>query len=144
MNKIEIVENDNNLFKLILNDFIEKELKQSTTFRYYLKRDTDVISNHALTVLFLINKEPIAYGHLDVENNSTWLGIYVSQQYQSQGLGKKMMNYILKKSKKIGCNHINLSVDYNNKLALKLYLKFNFRIVKKSENIIYMKYTNEK
>ena len=55
-----------------------------------------------------------------------------------------MNNYILKKSKKIGCNHINLSVDYNNKLALKLYLKFNFRIVKKSENIIYMKYTNEK
>ena len=56
--------------KYLLDNFIKNEMP--TTFRYFNKRTIDVIKNHLLTILLLVNDLPIGYAHIDYENKY-WL-----------------------------------------------------------------------
>jgi GNAT superfamily N-acetyltransferase len=107
--------------------FIAKLKKGASFFRYYARRPISIINNHLVT-LVLISEEniPLAYGHLEKENNIVWLGIAVADSYQNKGLGKIMLSHLIETARFKLENTISLSVDKNNYIAQKLYRSFGF------------------
>jgi ribosomal-protein-alanine N-acetyltransferase len=126
---IEITENNIDL----LNNFVLNNTF-SSTFRYFNKRKVDVIKNHIITVLLIENNIPIGYSHIDYDINY-WFGICILDNYKNKGYGSILMNYIFNDTKIKELNNIYLTVDKININAIKLYLKFNFKII--SETITY-------
>jgi ribosomal protein S18 acetylase RimI-like enzyme len=114
------------------------------------------IKNHILTIVLTLEKSGengsqsfqeintnqietpsiIGYAHLDrdLDRNSSedeykiWFGIYVLEDFQSKGYGKKIINYIFEYCKLNKIHKIYLSVDKDNEKALILYKKNNFII----------------
>jgi GNAT superfamily N-acetyltransferase len=113
----------------ILKHFIQSSGDSLKTFRYYEKRDFKIISNHILTVLLFFNNKPIAYGHLEKEDDKIWLGIMVSESEKGKGFGKVIMSYLISYCKENKFSNIFLTVDKNNLNAIYLYQKFDFKIV---------------
>lgn len=142
--KFNIID-DNNLF--LLREFIY--LNKSNYFRYYLNKPfintiaQSPIKNHILTIILTLENNTnsyqslqhpsiIGYAHLDKDlkddEYKIWFGIYVLEDFQSKGYGKKIINYIFKYCKLNKIEKIHLSVDKNNKKALTMYQKNNFII----------------
>ena len=119
-------------------DFLEEFLSEigssSQTFRYYNNKEPkNVIENHLVTLL-LYDGGPVGYGHLDKEKGNVWLGICIKDDKTGNGYGnimmEKLVNYYNGK--------INLSVDFQNERAIKLYKKFSFVEYKKANGTIFM------
>ena len=123
----------------LLKTFIENIGEASKTFRYFNKRSVDVVRNHLVTLLILENENPIAYGHLDPENNTVWLGICVLPEFSGKGFGSMMMNALINEARKLRLDCIALTVDKDNKSAIDIYEKFNFNKVASTET--YFQYT---
>ena len=120
---IEITEkNTNLLYKFILNN------KLPNTFRYFNKRNIDIIKNHLITIILVDNKLPVGYAHIDFYDNTHWFGICILEKYQGNGYGKKMMKYILNIEKIKNIDKIYLTVDKINTVAIKLYTNFDFNV----------------
>lgn len=110
----------------LINKFLGTMKEGKTTFRYFENRSLEVIKNHLITVLLVNDNLPIAYGHLDKEDNDVWLGIAVSDNYRGKGYGEKMLKYLIKYAKVKNIQQIKLSVDNNNIPAINLYKKYGF------------------
>lgn len=134
MKMVEI--NKENLF--LLEHFIDNIGKAAQSFRYFNTRTTGIIKNHLATILLLEENVPVAYGHLDKENDTVWLGICVIPEFQGRGLGKRMMQILVDKAKYLKLKEISLTVDKTNKPAISLYEKFGFEFEGKAPN--YFKY----
>ena len=132
MKKIkEIGIDDIELIKLFLSSLSKGKSK----FRYFKNRPVSVIANHLLTILLLDDNLPIGYGHLDKENDITWLGVAISDNHIGQGNGTIIMNYLKSFAKIKSIKKISLSVDKDNLTAIELYKKMNF--IKVKETSIY-------
>lgn len=125
----------------LLKTFIDNLDKEKETFRYYNERSVHVISNHVYTVLLFLGDEPIAYGHLDKENDVVWLGILVKTEYQGKGVSKKMMMLLLNRANELNLKAIQLSVDKVNERAIALYRKYDFEIIQEYEDYIILRKT---
>jgi len=110
----------------LLKGFIGNLGKASETFRYYNKRSADIISHHLTTLMLLSDDIPVAYGHLDPENEIIWLGICVLPDYKGMGFGNLMMEKLIGKAKEHNVDKIDLTVDKDNLHAIRLYEKFRF------------------
>ena len=64
------------------------------TFRYFNSRSINIIKNHIVTIVGIVDELPIAYGHIDNEYNINWLGICVLKEFHGNGYGKKILNYV--------------------------------------------------
>jgi len=129
---IEIDESNNHyLPTFLVNDI-------PSTFRYFKTRSVNILKNHILTIMLLDTELPIGYAHIDYQDKY-WLGICILDAYQGNGLGNKMMEYILNHEKIKVLDDIYLTVDSTNENAIKLYKKFNFKIVEVMENVYVMK-----
>jgi len=123
---------------------LEKFLAQAGTslnsFRYFDKRPLTIIQNHVYTCLYLNeDKQPLCYGHLDKEDGIVWLGIAVVEGQTGQGIGKKMMHYLVDKAQDLKLPFIQLAVDTDNISAQRLYEKFGFTSIKKTDKYNLMK-----
>jgi ribosomal protein S18 acetylase RimI-like enzyme len=118
-----------------LNKFLSENKSATKTFRYFNKREYDVINNHIYTALYFNNDNILGYGHLDKDNNTVWLGIMVSDKYRGLGIGKKIMTDLLNNYN----GEITLSVDKKNISAINLYKSKNFIKIEENNNIIIMK-----
>ncbi|CAN5337411.1 hypothetical protein BH11BAC5_BH11BAC5_30060 [soil metagenome] len=125
----------------LLKTFIENIGEASKTFRYFNRRPVGVIKNHLATLLILENENPITYGHLDIENNIVWLGICVLPQFSGKGYGSKMIDALISAGRKFQIDCIELTVDKDNKSAIKLYEKFNFKKVESTKTYVRYRYT---
>ncbi len=126
MNIIEITKMNTE----ILEKFISNKQNMASSFRYFEKRTIDVINNHILTVVLTdTNNEVIGYGHID-HDGKYWLGICLLNGYTGKGYGKLIMDHLLNHPKVRACQCIHLSVDKSNEIAIKLYQKYNFNIIK--------------
>jgi len=54
------------------------------------------------------------------------LSLYVKEEYQGKGFGKKLMESILKEGKKTGLHAIIARITQGNKLSIQLHKKFGF------------------
>lgn len=122
----------------LLKQFISNMGSSSNTFRYFENRKISCIKKHLLTVLILKDEEPVAYGHLDVEQSNIWLGVCVIEAQKGFGYGKKIMTYLTKYAKDNKLKEIILSVDKNNIGAIRMYEKFGFLTISEKKNIKFM------
>jgi GNAT superfamily N-acetyltransferase len=123
--------------KSFLLKFLESAGNSLNTFRYFLNRPIDCINNHLLTILLVENGIPIAYGHLDKEEDKVWLGICVSEEYTGQSKGKIIMEYLLNYADD-KCLTLSLKVDFENAKALSLYYKYGFLIYFTESPLFYL------
>ena len=122
--------------KDLVRQFVDGAGKSLLSFSYFEERGLDILGNHIITLLGYEPDydKPIAYGHLDLDENSTvWLGVAVSEGFTGLGYGEKMVRKLIDCGELSGeIKEIKLSVYKDNIPAQKLYEKLNF--VKKSEN----------
>ena len=118
---IEITEQNT----ILLNNFILNN-KLPYTFRYFNKRNINVINNHLITIILLDKDLPVGYAHIDFDDNKYWFGICILEEYQGKGYGKKVMKYIFNNEKIKNIDKIYLTVDKINTVAIKLYTNFDF------------------
>lgn len=111
----------------LLRSFLDGAGDSLQTFRYFGKRPLEVVDRHLCTWLWLDEEdEPVAYGHLDPENGTTWLGIAVQQAHRGKGFGSLMMTLLLDAARGAGITRIRLSVDATNAEAIALYERNGF------------------
>ena len=132
MKDIKIYEINETNKNEIYNDFLCKI--NNDNFRYFNNRSINCLNNHIITIVLYdtINNKYIGYIHIDHEEKY-WLGIYIDNKYQQQKLGSLLLNYVLNNSKIIGVDKINLTFYVNNNIAINLYKKNNFKIIKTLE-----------
>lgn len=109
------------------------------TFSYFSKREFIVIKNHLLTNLVFEDKVPIAYSHIDTEDDCNWLGICVGENYIGKKIGNFLLNETLNQAKELNIDKVNLSVYKNNTNAINLYKKFNFVVYNENKESYFMK-----
>lgn len=118
---------------------IISETRESNSFTYYQNRSLEVVDNHLLTLVSLNNRGDVTgYGHLDFEKD-IWLGIYVLNEYRGNGIAKKIMNELIFRAKKLMIDTIKLSVHKDNKIAIRLYSRYNFTKFSEDDSSYYMK-----
>jgi len=125
--------NEENIY--LLKAFIVNMGDASKSFRYFNNRRIEVINNHLVTLLLLENELPVAYGHLDSEKDTVWLGICVIPAFSGKGYGNEMMKALIVAAKPLKLNSIFLTVDKENKMAIRLYEKFNFQRIGERDNL---------
>lgn len=137
-NNIKIININNKNKNEIYNNFLSNI--DNSSFRYFNKRKINCLDNHKITTVLynILKDEYIGYAHIDYENKY-WLGIYITNEYQNMKLGSFLLDYILQHEKVYNINEINLTVDINNKAALKLYKKYNFEIIDTKDTYYIMK-----
>ena len=125
-------------FEDSVREFLSISQNARKQFRYYETREIEeAMKNHMCTTLSYHKEKkdvPVAYGHLDVEDGTVWLGICVADEYQGQRYGLQMMQILLDYYN----GEIKLSVDNDNKRAISLYEKFHFKTDTVDGNIRYM------
>lgn len=65
----------------------------------------------------------LLYDKIDIVN------IFVEEKYRNRKIGTNMLQYLIEKAKEDNIINITLEVNCNNKNAIKLYKKFNFKEV---------------
>lgn len=130
--------NDHNIS--VLKDFISDLSEEKIFFRYYNSRSFSVINKHLLTYLLLDNNnQPMCYGHIDIHEGKHWLGVVTKSTYQKKGLGKKMINKLIKDCKELHVNAVYLSCDKDNLNAFNLYKKIGFTVYSAENKLFFMK-----
>ena len=115
----------------LVTQFMQHKL--SRHFRYFSHRTVDSVKNHLVTVIGLIDSNPIGYGHIDIENDTYWLGVCILEEYQGRGYGTKIIEYLLDIFKPISSiNVLYLTVDKDNIGAFVLYKKFGFKVLEET------------
>jgi len=111
------------------------------TFRYFSKRPLSVVENHLATLLGFDDRgDPVAYGHLDPEDGTVWLGICVAEPDQGRGFGRQMMQALLNEALAMELPSIDLSVDRGNLQAIKLYEHYGFKRLPSSGLVVRYKW----
>ena len=136
-NIVEINENNNYLITKFLNNNIP------STFRYFNKRTIDVIKNHIITIILIVDNLPVGYAHIDYDDKY-WFGICILHEYQGKGYGKKIMQYIFNNEKIKTIDKIYLTVDKINTIAIKLYTNFGFYNIDEKDYYFTMCYSKVK
>ena len=114
--------------KSFKKDAFSKELILNLIIKntYFFKLIDDEISNNIIGFIIIIQ---------DQEERVNLINILIRKSNQKKGCGTFLLNYAMKKVKEIHkINTIVLNVNSKNKAAIKLYQKFNFRIVQQIEN----------
>jgi len=109
-------------------------------FRYYQSRPLEIIDNHLATFVVFHEEQSIAYGHLDEEEETIWLGIAISEPFQGKGIGTLMMSHLLTFARIEKIPSIKLAVDRDNEAAIPLYQKFGFKEINRTEKVLFMEW----
>lgn len=117
----------------LLEKFVVQAGKSLETFRYFSSRPFSIVKNHVCTWVIEESGQVEAYGHLDKEGETIWLGIAVAEHAKGKGFGKKMMLRLMESALALGLQKVKLSVDHVNEAAIGLYLQSGFKLVEKRE-----------
>ncbi|NVM43489.1 MAG: GNAT family N-acetyltransferase [Candidatus Lokiarchaeota archaeon] len=102
------------IFNLIMKNF------------FFFKLIDGELSNEIIGFIIIIQ---------DREDRVNLINFLIRKRNQNKGCGTYLLSYTIKKVKKMpNIKTIVLNVNSKNKVAIKLYQKFNFRIVQKIEN----------
>ncbi len=122
----------------LLENFVENLGDAINTFRYFTKRDLNIVKKHIASFLVLENDAPVAYGHLERVDGIVWLGVCVLPNYQGRKLGMMVMTELIAKAKKKKIPEIYLTVDKSNDAAINLYVQLGFAEIEVFDD--YVKY----
>lgn len=110
----------------LLTSFLSSLSEGRKRFRYFDSRSSEILSSHITTLAILVDEKFVAYGHLEEEAETVWLGVAIKDGETGKGLGNLMMRELLLTATKLGLNKIKLRVDSDNEAGLRLYEKFGF------------------
>jgi len=133
LNDIEVIDvcqlNKTEIYNTFLSNI------RDNNFRYFNNRNIKCLDNHITTVVLYDTKKSnyFGYAHIDYMNKY-WLGIYIHPHYQGQHIGTLLLNYLLQYKDNYKLHEISLTVDLNNKVAINLYNKCNFKIVNTNDS----------
>ena len=116
--------------RFILKRFIANLGEHQNHFRYFNNRPIETIKTHLVTLLFLKDSIPVAYGHLEKEGKDLWLGVATAYGYAGMGLGTIMLDNLIAYAKLKKELNISLTVDKENEKAINLYKKKGFTLTK--------------
>ena len=122
---VEIDKNDSNLIEKLEISFnnyfnknrINEDLKNNIFSKYCIYKDNNNIIGF-INYYDLYDRFEIAY-------------IEVKEEYRNRLIGSKLLNFLIEKGMNKNINNITLEVNINNINAIKLYTKFNFKVVTK-------------
>ena len=117
-----------------IKTFIESNPIGLKKFRYFNKRDFNVIENHIKTLILVDKEKFLGYSHLDVEGDNVWFGIIICDECVGKGYG----SYLIKETLSDFNDEVKLSVDKDNLRAINLYLKNGFEILEEFNDYILM------
>ena len=60
--------------------------------------------------------------------NAEILNLFVTEEHRGQGIGKKLMDEVIKICNKEGINMLTLEVRFSNKYAIKMYEDIGFKV----------------
>ena len=107
---------------------VENNDKRLTQFLENNKLDKPIDSPFSKDVIYVEKDEVIGYLSYSIMYEKAEINnIYVLAQYRSQGIGSKMLDYLVKKCKI--CENITLEVRKDNIPAIYLYKKYGFKEV---------------
>lgn len=127
--------NDINAITEIYNDAI---LNTNATFDTEIKSISEQkkwFNNHGPKnpiILAELNKEIVGWAALSKYNkkcaysDTAELSLYVHKNHQGKGIGKKLMNNILKKGKEVGIHTVISRITEGNDLSIHLHEKYGF------------------
>ena len=93
---------------------------------YFFKLIDDELSNNIIGFIIIIQ---------DQEERVNLINFLIGKGERKRGYGSFLLKYTLNKVKALGkIETIVLNVNSNNKAAISMYQKFNFRIVQRIEN----------
>lgn len=114
---------------------IEKELFLEDAWTEEMFRSEMNDNPFANVYVYELNGEIIGYFDLLISyENAELANIGVLKQYQHNGIGTKMMEYINQLVQKNHCENFTLEVRMSNENAIQLYEKFGFKIVSSRKN----------
>ncbi len=114
---------------------IEKELFLEDAWTQEMFRSEMNDNPFANVYVYELNGEIIGYFDLLISyENAELANIGVLKQYQHNGIGTKMMEYINQLVQKNHCENFTLEVRMSNENAIHLYEKFGFKIVSSRKN----------
>ena len=113
----------------LLDRFLRRAGSSLVTFRYFATRPFSTVQNHVCTWVIEDRGEVEAYGHLDREGETVWLGIAVTCHVRGKGFGRAMMDRLMASARALGVTAVRLSVDNANEVAIRLYERFGFRLL---------------
>ncbi len=67
------------------------------------------------------------YDKKEAYSKTAELSLYVLEEFQKQGIGKKLMNAILKRGKQVGFHTVIARITEGNKISVHLHKKFGFK-----------------
>ena len=127
--EIVIINNDN---RNLVSEFIQHKL--SRHFRYFLKRKIDCLHSHLITIIGTVDSKPVAYGHIDIDNEIYWVGVCILEAYQGRGYGTKIIKYLLDAFKRLRPDKmLYLTVDKDNTGACILYQNVGFKVIEETD-----------
>ena len=123
-----------------LESFLASAGRSLETFRYFSKRPLGILRNHLVTMLAYHNGHPVAYGHLDKDSGTVWLGIAVAENAGGKGFGRRVMEELIGFAITNGIEKVRLSVDRSNERAIALYRRYRFRPLKYEDGITFFEW----
>ncbi|HLG03996.1 MAG TPA: GNAT family N-acetyltransferase [Bacteroidia bacterium] len=124
----------------LLQKFLDRAGSSLETFRYFAKRPLTVVENHVATWVIEEHGHIEAYGHLDKEGETVWLGIAVTEIARGKGFGRHMMRRLMESVEALGLRRVKLSVDNINGPAIKLYRESGFELIEQKETLSFFEY----
>lgn len=114
---------------------IEKELFLEDSWTEEMFRSEMNDNPFANVYVYELNGEIIGYFDLLISyENAELANIGVLRQFQHNGIGSQMMEYINQLVQKNHCENFTLEVRMSNENAIQLYEKFGFKIVSSRKN----------
>jgi perosamine synthetase len=128
LSPLEIVEGTADLIEA----FARNEMP--STFRYFKNRVIpDCIKSHVISLIGLIENEPVAYAHIDFEEKN-WIGICVLPAFHRRGYGRIIMQFLIDYARVVDINTLFLTVDIDNTGAQNLYTTLGFTVCDKTSD----------
>jgi RimJ/RimL family protein N-acetyltransferase len=119
----------------LLERFVQSAGSSLATFRYFAKRPFSIVAHHLCTWVIQDDGRIEAYGHLDRDGDTVWLGVAVAEKARGKGLGRMMMERLMGSARALGLQIVRLTVDNSNQVAIRLYENSGFRLLKTHETL---------
>ncbi len=81
----------------------------------------------------------ISLSHIDLENKIAGVGYWVGSKFRGKGIGKKAFELILDIAKSKDVEILGSDIDKTNAPSLKIWEKYNPKIIEKNENQVTVK-----